>query len=193
MVGELADARARACTKQALESLADAAMQPRPTRGSEPFVERVVDERVSERKAPRDAARLVQHRRRGRRLEQLEQVVLVLAGHGREQVELELRVDHRGRREHLPGNGAEARDALPEYLADALRKAALRQAGADAPVASRVDVDRSRLAQVAEQLAGVERVAVGLLEELVGERDRGGVESAAGGALEQLDDVAAIE
>ena len=79
-----------------------------------------------------------------------------------EDVHLEVAPDHGRDRERLLCPLPEPVDPPAEHLVHALRKAELGECTADRPASAVLLIERARLGQVAQQLAGVERVSVGL-------------------------------
>ena len=138
-------------------------MAPRPS------YKRLVDQRVDEAEPADLVGRLVEQRRRDRRLEPIEQLAFVCLHQPTEQCELERAADDRREREQLVGLAAEPLDAASDDVAHTLRQPE-RGGSVDAPPFRRLVVEQpSRLHEAAQNLADEERVAVGLARDLLRE------------------------
>ena len=128
----------------------------------------------------------------GRAVEQVEQAVLVLAGDGRQEVEVELAAHHGGHGQDGAGALRQARHTLADDLPDRLGEPLVGQVTTDPPVAVLL-VHGPRVQQVAQQLAEEVRVAVGLTTYVVGQGHARPVELVAGRPLHVGHDVPVVE
>ena len=100
-MGQLHHPAAGIAATPGLDRLRDAAVHPRPARGAEVLVQGVLDECVGKRVAPGQLLDLAHQRARGRGVEDVQQLVLRALRHRREQVEVELPPDDRGKGQDL--------------------------------------------------------------------------------------------
>ena len=168
-------------------------MKPGAAGCAEVFVEGVVDERVGEREAPGDACRLDQGRGGDRLLEQLQQLGVRSLHYAEKEIDVEVAPDHGRDRERLMCTLPEPVDPPAEHLVHALRKAELGEPAVDGPPPAVSLIERAGLDQVAQELARVEGVSVGLRIELLGQSKAGLVELVPGCALHDPDDVGFLE
>ena len=118
---------------------------------------------------------------------------LVELGDPGEHVGVEVAADDRGQRQRTVCRRAQARDPPADHLADADRQARRPQVRARDPAAVLVLVDGPRLGQVPEHLTDEERVAVGLGQQRVAQRDALLGHLVAGRRLEQGEELVVAE
>ena len=174
------------------EGFGDALVGALAAGGAELVVEAVLGEGVGEPVAPRGVA-LGEERGGDAGVEVVEELVLVGVGEQGEEVDVELAADHRRQGQHPQRLVAESLDASADDVADAARQAELVELAGEDPSAVVVEHDPARLAEVAEQLAGEERVPVGLAAKRVGEADAVVVEVVARRRGQQVHDVGVVE
>ncbi len=173
VVGQLGYARPGSAPSRLLERLRHPAVKTRAARRAQVVVESVVDERVGEREAAGDdSPTRSAPRPPTASSSSVEQLVLGVARHDRERaVDVEVAADH--------GGDARAPGAPPRRAARCGGPTTSRTlCGSPSSESSPRTVQRplvllgdaAGLEQVAEQLADVERVAVGLAEELLRQR-----------------------
>ena len=110
-----------------LDRRRDAGVQARSPHGRQSSVQRLANERVREREAPRLARQLDHHARRHRLLERVDQRLLRDLGHPSELLHVELGPEHGRGRDDGAGVLAQPTEAATDQLADALRHAHLAQ------------------------------------------------------------------
>ena len=142
---------------------------------------------------PVRGAALDEHRRAHGRVHEVQQRVLVDVGQRGEQADVELAADHRGQD---TGRGALRRRGVPRA---GRRRRGRSTAGrvveipGDGPAAVVAEHDPARFAEMAQQLAGEERIPVGLAAQRVREPDPGVVEIMTGRSRQQLDDLDVVQ
>ncbi len=127
------------------------------------------------------------------RIHQVEQRIFVDIRQLREEVDVEFAADHRSERQDAQRLIAEARDPSTDDIAHAARQSDLFEFPRDGPAAVLVNDDPSALAEMAEQLAGEERVAVRLASQRVREPDPIVVKVVTSCGREQLDEVGVLQ
>ena len=194
MAGQFTDAVGRGARHRDPRTL----RQPADGRGPggccpDPVVQRVLDEGVGEAVVPRRACEFPHKGRRGRGVEDVEQLVFrCLRGPG-QHVEVEVPADHRGQRQHPFGVGSQAADSCADHHTDAVGQGHLFEGVACDPSAASVLVDGSRLGEVTEHLGHEERVAVGLAVHGMGETYGRVLEGVAGGGFHERPDAGVVE
>ena len=122
VTGQLAHPEPRSVAPKGLQGLTDDAVIPRLPSRSELFVDEVLNEGMGEgvlRPAP---GVLPDERHRPGRVQQIEEGVLRNLARLRQQVEVELKADHRRHREDALGVVPESHHACPNHVADAVRE-----------------------------------------------------------------------
>ena len=188
MVGELGDRRCMVAD-EGFERLCDALVEALATGDAEVLVEGVLDEGVLEPEAAGELADLGDERGVGGGLEEVEQGVLVVVGDGVEDAEVELAADHRGEGQHPADVVAEPIHPADHDVADAARERGVVEVDGEYVAAGVVERDGTVLVEVTEELAGEERVAVGLLVERAGKRESVGLHLVTGRALHQREEL----
>lgn len=136
---------------------------------------------------------LDQDRGGDRLLEQLQKLVVRIIRYLKKQVHVEVASDHRRDRECLLRPRPEPVDPAGEHLVHTLRKAELGESAADRPASAVLPIERAGLDQMAQELARIEGVSVGLRIELLGQSRPGLAEPVPGRALHDPDDVELLE
>jgi hypothetical protein len=185
---ELGHPAAGPVAAQLFQRLGDAAVQTGAARRAQRVVQRVVDQVVRERERACLLGALEHQRRLDRPVQHVDEPVLVRVHDAHEQLEVEVAADDGGARQHVPAVLAEALDPPVDDLAHALRQAQRVELADELPAAVRRPHDRTRLREVAQDLAHEERVAVGLSRDLARERQPRRVQLVTGRVLHQRDD-----
>ena len=136
---------------------------------------------------------LDEYRGAHRRVHEIEQRVFVDVGQRREQADVELAADDRRETQDAQRFVTEPLDPSSHDVADAGRQAELVEIVGDGPAAVVAEHDPARLPEMAQELGGEERIAVGLAAQRVREPDTGVVELVTGGRRHQLDQLVVFE
>ncbi len=174
------------------EYLGDALMGALAAGRTQLVVEAVLHERVGESVAAHVGA-LHEHRRDHGRVHEVEQRILTDLGQPGEHTDVELATDDCRQAQHPEGFVTETLDAPADDVADARRQAEVLELTGDGPATVVTQHDVAVLAEVAKDLTGEERVAVGLPAQGMREPDPGVIELVAGRGRDQLDQLVVFQ
>ena len=167
-MGKFCDSRLWLAGVEMLECFCNLAVRSGSTRRTQALVQGALDERVREVVAPRHVGHFLHQRRRARRVEDVQQLILGCGGSGREHVEVEVPADHRRQRQHPLGLRSQSPDTRPDDHQHRVGQCGEFERAGQRPPAIGILDDHLGLGQVTQQFGDEERIPVGLSMDRLG-------------------------